>query len=214
MSKPAHLKISAHFLLLIACAMPFSSHAGNLVVPFYPGTVVIDSDEQVETEKRLHRRPKKDTEERLKNGIEATEQRDPFRPSSIVIDSAAQEDVERRAKMRDNSAKEKLIDDNAAQPAPIEQPEKQVNPEQRPEQEGAGLRPEENNVAKPVPAEFPENQTTREQQPDPKGTSLPPEETEKSITKGTTDVAPATVTPGEPGDGQKPTVSLPEPIVN
>ena len=135
--------IGTPFVVLLTCALPFSTYAADLVVPIYPGTVVIDSDEQVETEKRVRRRPAKDAEERLRNGVEAVDRGVSFRPESVVIDSAAQADVERQTKVRDGNPEEVLSDETITKPAPAGNEEGQAGNSQPPAAENSNIRAEE-----------------------------------------------------------------------
>ena len=89
-----------HWLLFLVPLLPLSTAAADRIVPVFPGTIVIDSDEQVEAEKRAQRQAIENTESRAKKRIDAPDRTLPPSPGSVIIDSDEQAEIEKRVRQQ------------------------------------------------------------------------------------------------------------------
>jgi uncharacterized protein YggE len=97
--------------LLVICVIPFCSFAEDRIVPLYPGSIIIDSDEQAETEKRVRMQAIENAKARAKEGANASDPLVPSYSGSNFIDSLEQAETERRVRMQaieDAKARAKL----------------------------------------------------------------------------------------------------------
>ncbi len=89
-----------HWLLYLVPLLSLSSVAADRIVPVFPGTIVIDSDEQIEAEKRAQRPAIENTESLEKKRIDATDRTLPPSPGQVIINSDEQAEIEKRVRQQ------------------------------------------------------------------------------------------------------------------
>lgn len=86
--------------LLFLCVIPFCSFAADRIVPLYPGSIIIDSDEQAETERRVRMQAIENARARAKEGANAPDPDAPSYWGSIFSNPEEQAELERRLRMQ------------------------------------------------------------------------------------------------------------------